>query len=418
MAVADVDLERLRQERMRTVSFNATADAAGNPELAFRKIPFEFEPSMADVGLERHIDRFPFVPDDALRLDLDCYEAFNIQVQGLAKRLEFTGSRHIVIGVSGGLDSTHALLVAARTFDSLGIPRANILGFTMPGFATSEGTKSNAWKLMKAVGITGEEIDIRPAAKQMLEGLKHPFSRGGARLRRDLRERAGGAAHRLSLQARQPARRHGARHRRPLGAGAGLVHLRRGRPHEPLQRERLGVEDAHPVPGALGGGLGQVEEAVAETLKSILGTEISPELVPAQAGKLQSTESQVGPYELQDFNLYYLSRFGLRPSKIAFLAWHAWRDAARGPWPPCVSGGEEALVHAGRDPQVARSVPHPLLPEPVQALGAAEWPEGRGRRKPLAARRLARALRWQRTRVAGGAEERNALIIFSAGAGP
>src|SRR6185503_17016236 len=164
MAVADVDVERLRQERMRTVTFNAAAAALGHPEHDFRRVTFDHEPSFADAGLERAIDRFPYVPDDPARLDLDCYEAFNIQVQGLMKRMEVTNGERVVIGVSGGLDSTHALLVAAKTFDALGLPRSGILGFTMPGFATSEGTKSNAWALMRALRVSAEEIDIRPAA--------------------------------------------------------------------------------------------------------------------------------------------------------------------------------------------------------------------------------------------------------------
>src|SRR5207237_1356912 len=142
MAVADVDVERLRQERMRTVTFNAAAAAAGHPEKSFRRIAFEHQPTFDDVGLERKIDRFPFVPDDPLRLDLDCYEAFNIQVQGLMKRLQVTGGERVVIGISGGLDSTHALLVAARAFDALGLPRKHILGFTLPGFGTTEHTKA------------------------------------------------------------------------------------------------------------------------------------------------------------------------------------------------------------------------------------------------------------------------------------
>ena len=165
MAVADVDVERLRLERMRTPTFNSAAVAAGNPEHTFRRIAFEHQPSYADAGLERAIDRFPFVPDDAARLDRDCYEAFNIQVQGLTKRLQVTNGERVVIGVSGGLDSTHALIVAAKAFDALGLPRKNILGFTMPGFATTAGTKSNAWALMNALAITGEEIDIKPAAE-------------------------------------------------------------------------------------------------------------------------------------------------------------------------------------------------------------------------------------------------------------
>src|SRR5687767_6145493 len=178
MCVADIDVERLRLERMRTLTFNSAAVAAGHPETAFRRIAFEHKPTFDDVGLERHVDRFPFVPDEPGRLDKDCYEAFNIQTHGLKKRMQVTNGERIVIGVSGGLDSTHALIVAAKTFDALGLPRRNILGFTMPGFATSEGTKSNAWALMNALGVSAEEIDIKPAAMQMLKDLGHPFSKG------------------------------------------------------------------------------------------------------------------------------------------------------------------------------------------------------------------------------------------------
>ena len=264
-----------------------------------------------------------------------------------------------MIGVSGGLDSTHALIVAAKAFDALGLPRKNILGFTMPGFATSEGTKSNAWALMKALGVTGEEIDIKPAATQMLEDIGHPVREGRAGLRHHVRERAGGAAHRLPVPPRQPAQGLRARHRRPLGARARLVHLRRRRPHEPLQRQRLGREDADPVPRALGG----EDEAVR---RGGLGdAALDPrhrDLARARAGRraratMQSTQSKVGPYELQDFHLYYITRYGLRPSKVAFLAWHAWRDAARGAWPPHFPDEAQARLHARRHQEVARRLP-------------------------------------------------------------
>src|SRR6202008_2414325 len=169
MCVAALDVERLRLDRLRTPTFNMSAVASGRPETAFRRVRFEHRPHCRDVGLERTVERFPFVPSNPARLDKDCYEAFNIQVQGLTKRLQATNSEKIVIGVSGGLDSTHALIVACKAFDALGLPRANVLAFTMPGFATSEGTKSNAWALMNALGVTGREIDIRPAALRMLE---------------------------------------------------------------------------------------------------------------------------------------------------------------------------------------------------------------------------------------------------------
>ncbi len=334
MAVADIDLERLRLERMRTPTFNDAAAAAGHPERTFRRVTFAHKPTFADVGLIRPMDRFPFVPDDPARLDKDCYEAFNIQVQGLMKRLQATRTEHIVIGVSGGLDSTHALIVAAKALDALGLPRSNILGFTMPGFATSEGTKANAWALMRAIGITAEEIDIRPAARMMLEGMGHPFARGEPVY--DVTFENVQAGLRTDYLFRLANQRNGI----VLGTG-DLSELALG-----WCTYGVGDQMSHyNVNGSVAKTLiqhlirwvvvsGQFDEAAGATLLSILGTEISPELVPADAaGAIQSTQAIVGPYDLQDFNIYHVTRFGLRPSKVAFLAWHAWRDAAAGDWP-------------------------------------------------------------------------------------
>lgn len=335
MCVADVDVERLRLERMRTPTFNNAAVAAGHPEYAFRRVTFEHRPSFDDIGLERSIDRLPFVPDRADRLDLECYEAFNIQVQGLMKRVEAAKGDRLVIGVSGGLDSTHALVVAARAFDAMGRDRRNILGVTMPGFATSEGTRSNAWALMNALGISGEEIDIKPAATVMLQHLGHPFAKGEAVY--DVTFENVQAGLRTDYLFRLANQRNG------LVVGTGdLSELALG-----WCTYGVGDQMSHyNVNGSIAKTLiqylvrwvvqtGQFDEVTCRTLLAILGTEISPELVPAGAGgDLQSTQAKVGPYELQDFNLYYITRFGLRPSKVAFLAWHAWHDATRGDWPP------------------------------------------------------------------------------------
>ncbi|MDB5686864.1 MAG: hypothetical protein JWR77_1453, partial [Rhizorhabdus sp.] len=175
---ADIDVGRLRLERMRMGTFNDAAIAAGHPETRFRRIAFDHAPAFADIGLRRTVARFPFVPDDAERLDADCYEAFNIQVAGLAKRMAASRSETLVIGVSGGLDSTHALIVAAKACERLGLPPTAILGYTMPGFATGEASKSYAWGLMRSLGITAAELDIRPAARQMLADMHHPFADG------------------------------------------------------------------------------------------------------------------------------------------------------------------------------------------------------------------------------------------------
>jgi NAD+ synthase (glutamine-hydrolysing) len=344
MCVADVDVERIRLERMRTPTFNSAVAASGHPEQRFRRIAFAHAALDEDIGLERSVDRFPFVPDDPERLDLDCYEAFNIQVQGLIKRLQVTNGERIVIGVSGGLDSTHALIVAAKAFDTLNLPRSNILGYTMPGFATSSRTKDNAWTLMKALQVTGEEIDIKPAAMQMLKDLGHPYARGEPVYDVTFENvQAGLRTDYLFRLANQ---------RKAFVLGTGdLSELALG-----WCTYGVGDHMSHyNVNGSVGKTLiqylvrwvaasRQLDETASKTLLSILDTDISPELVPADAtGALQSTQAKIGPYELQDFHLYYVTRYGMRPSKVAFLAWHAWNDAKRGAWPPAFP---EAAKHA------------------------------------------------------------------------
>ncbi|VXD06484.1 Glutamine-dependent NAD(+) synthetase [Sphingomonas sp. T1] len=336
LVVADVDCERIAQERLRTGTFNDAAAFAGHPETRIRRIAFDHlgDPAVADVGLERIVPRFPFVPNDPARRDEDCYEAFNIQVEALAKRLEAAHARTLVIGVSGGLDSTHALIVAAKAMDRLGRPRADILGFTMPGFATGEGTKANAWALMRALGITAEEIDIRPAARRMLEDMRHPFADGAPAY--DITFENVQAGLRTDYLFRLANQRGG------IVVGTGdLSEMALG-----WCTYGVGDQMSHyavnaGVPKTLIQFLirwcirtGQYDAATDAILSTIVAQEISPELVPAGAdGALQSTESMIGPYALNDFFAHYVIRYGLAPSKIAFLAWHAWRDAERGAWP-------------------------------------------------------------------------------------
>ncbi|MFT3964925.1 MAG: NAD(+) synthase [Sphingobium sp.] len=331
---ADVDVQRLRLERMRNGTFNDSAAAADHPETRFRRIVFDHRPALTDIGLRRPVSRFPFVPDDPARLDEDCYEAFNIQVEGLAKRFRAAAGRHFVIGVSGGLDSTHALIVAAKACDRMGLPRSAILGYTMPGFATGEETKGNAWALMKALGVTGEEIDIRPAARQMLADMRHPFA-GGEPVY-DVTFENVQAGLRTDYLFRL------ANHHGGMVVGTGdLSELGLG-----WCTYGVGDQMSHyaancGVPKTLIQYLirwcvtsGQFDPETDRILTAILATEISPELVPAgEDGALQSTESKIGPYALNDFFLHHVVRFGLPPSKIAFLAWHAWRDAGAGAWP-------------------------------------------------------------------------------------
>lgn len=339
MAVADVDVERLRLERMRTPTFNDAAMTADHPEKRFRRIAFSHARPPVDVGLRRQIDRFPFVPDDVARLDKDCYETFNIQAQGLIKRLQATGIQRSTIGVSGGLDSTHALLGAAKAFDLAGLPRSQILGFTFPGFATSEHTKKNAWALMRALGITAEEIDITPLAKQMLADLKHPYAAGEqvfdvtfenvqAGLRTDYLFRLANQRQALVL---------GTSDLSELALGWCTYGVGDHMSHYNVNGSLAKTMIQHLVRWVIGSG--QFDESTSTTLRSILETKISPELVPGKGAALQSTEAKIGPYELQDFNLYYITRYGLRPSKIAFLAWHAWKDVDQGLWPEGMAQG-------------------------------------------------------------------------------
>ena len=404
IAIADVDLDLLRQERMRMGTFddNRRRHAAGR---GFRTVTFALAPPDADLGLRRRVDRFPFVPADPARLAQDCYEAYNIQVSGLVQRLRANGTSRLVIGVSGGLNSTQALLVAAQAFDLLGLPRTNLLGFTMPGFGTSDGTKANAIRLMEALGITWRELDIRPAARQMLADLDHPFARGEpqydvtfenvqAGLRTDYLFRLANHHHGFVLGTGDLSEL--ALGWCTYGVGDQMSHynVNAGVPKTLIQHLIRWVIASR-----------QFEPPVLDTLGAILATEISPELVPADAqGQIQNTEAKIGPYALQDFNLFYVLRYGFRPSKIAFLALHAWGDAAGGDWPPGFPHRAPARLHAGRDTQLAAGVPGPLLRlRAIQALGAAQRPEGHRRRLALATRRLAGPVGRQRADLAGGA---------------
>jgi len=331
MIVADVDLGRIRQERMRTGTMWDAATARDVDAGWWRRIDFGFEPPAGPLDLARSVERFPYTPSDPAALAENCYEAFHIQVQGLARRLEATRGKKLVIGVSGGLDSTHALIVATKAMDALGLPRSDIHAYTLPGFATSEGTKSNAWALMRALGVTGAEIDIRSTAMQMLKNLDHPYSRGEpvydvtfenvqAGLRTDylfrLANRVGGFVV-------------GTGDLSELGLGWCTYgvgdHMSHYNPNGGVAKTLI----QHLIRFVATSG--DVDAETSALLHAIVAQEISPELVPGETA--QSTEAVVGPYALQDFNLYYLTRYGFRPSKIAYLAWNAWRDPKLGAWP-------------------------------------------------------------------------------------
>jgi len=330
LLTADVDLERLSQERMRQTSFGQTLERHRGELAGFRVIPVALElPRRGRLLPERRWERFPYVPADPARRAERCAEVYEIQVQGLVKRLEFSGLRKVVIGISGGLDSTHALLVCARALDALGLPRANILAYTMPGFATSRRTLEQAHGLMRAVGASAHELDIRPSAGQMLRDIGHPYARGERVY--DVTFENVQAGERTSHLFRL-ANLHGA-----LVVGTGdLSELALGWCTYGVGDQMSHYAVSASVPKTLiqhvirwVAETGRLGAEASATLGAILETEISPELVPADGGEAepaQETEAAIGPFELQDFTLYYTLRFGYPPPKVAFLAWCAWRE--------------------------------------------------------------------------------------------
>ncbi|WP_123393087.1 NAD(+) synthase [Nocardioides aurantiacus] len=336
--VVDVDLDRLRQDRLRQGTFEDNRRGLGIDRADWTEVEFAVDPPAGDLGLLRKVDRFPFVPDDPARLAQDCYEAYNIQVSGLEQRLRAIGQPQVVIGVSGGLDSTHALIVAAKAMDRLGRPRSDVLAFTLPGFATGDTTKDFATRLSRALGVSFEEIDIRPAAAQMLADLGHPYAEGEevydvtfenvqAGLRTDYLFRAANQRRGIVLGTGDLSEL--ALGWCTYGVGDQMSHytVNAGVPKTLVQHLIRWVASSEQ--------LGEAGSEVDELLRAIVEQEITPELVPTRDGEQpQSTESSVGPYALQDFTLFHVLRHGARPSKIAFLARHAWQDATRGDWPP------------------------------------------------------------------------------------
>jgi NAD+ synthase (glutamine-hydrolysing) len=333
-SVADVDLDLIRAERLRTGTFDDNRRTHATRTDAFRTVTFTLAPPDGDIGVRRVVERFPFVPADESRLELDCYEAYNIQVSGLEQRLRAIGHPKVVIGVSGGLDSTHALIVAAKAMDRLGRPRTDILAFTMPGFATSEHTRGNAHALMRSLGVTAAELDITPTARLMLDEIDHPFADGEPVY--DVTFENVQAGLRTDYLFRLANQRGGI----VLGTG-DLSELALGWCTYGVGDQMSHYNVNSGVPKTLMQHLigwvitsGQFDHEVGRTLRAILDTEITPELVPAGAdGTVQSTEATIGPYALHDFTLFHVLRYGFAPSKIAFLAWHAWRDPAVGDWP-------------------------------------------------------------------------------------
>ena len=340
LIACDVDLDRLVSDRASTSSYGDSIHDHRSRLAGMRWI--ELELGVADgstVPLRRRVERFPYVPANPTSRNERCEEVYNIQVRGLETRLQATAIEKIVIGVSGGLDSTHALIVAARAMDRLGLPRRNVLAYTMPGFATSRRTLGNAHRLMETLGVSGDELDIRPAATQLLRDIGHPAAEGADQY--DVTYENVQAGERTSHLFRL------ANFHRGLVLGTGdLSELALGWATYGVGDQMSHYHVNASVPKTLiqfmvrwAIDTDQFGGDVNEVLDSVLNTEISPELVPASDGsedELQGSEKVVGPYELQDFFLYYILRFGYSPGKVAFLAHHAWGDRSAGSWPDLI----------------------------------------------------------------------------------
>ncbi|MDA8383841.1 MAG: NAD(+) synthase [Betaproteobacteria bacterium] len=335
LLTADVDLERLEADRMRQNSFGQARARHRAALERFQAVPFVLDIPAGRLPLQRAYERFPYVPSDAASRDRRCREVYAIQVQGLVKRMRSAGIERVVIGVSGGLDSTQALLVCAKAMDAMGLPRSNILAYTLPGFATGERTLDQARRLIRLIGAHAGEIDVRPSCMQMFRDIGHPFANGEGV--HDLTFENVQAGERTSHLFRL-ANLHGA-----LVVGTSdLTELALG-----WCTYGVGDHMSHyslnaSVPKTLvqylirwAARTHQFGEALSPLLEAVAATEISPELIPGDHGGQpgQRSEEIVGPYELQDFHLYYILRFGYAPSKVAFLAWSAWHDEDAGRWP-------------------------------------------------------------------------------------
>lgn len=317
MVISEIDVERLRMERRVNTTFSACRDRTA-PEVATRLSTECAE--RREGSLTRTFDPHPFVPQGAT-LDERCEEIFSIQVSGLAQRLVHTHAQSVVVGISGGLDSTLALLVCVQTFDKLGLPRRGIIGVTMPGFGTTDRTHTNAVNLMRYLGVTVREVSIKEACLQHFRDIGHDV-----------------AVHDVVYENSQARERTQilmdiANQTSGLVVGTGdLSELALGwATYNGDHMSMYGVNAS--VPKTLVKHLvtwvaeHSVDEDSRRTLLDIVDTPISPELIPAdEQGNIQQiTEDLVGPYELHDFFLYYFVRCGFEPSKIYFLATHTFR---------------------------------------------------------------------------------------------
>lgn len=316
LIISEIDVEKLQSDRRKNSTFMLGKSATATTR-DYQVVTCGTERTH-DFKLTRQISPVPFIPSGQ-ELEERCAEIFNIQVSGLATRVVHTGAKSVVIGISGGLDSTLALLVCVKTFDKLKIDRKNIIGVTMPGYGTTGRTYRNAIELMQNLGIQIREIDIKPACEQHFKDIDHSpqvhditFENTQARERTqllmDIANKENGmvlGTGDLSELALGWATYNGD-HMSMYGVNAGV-------PKTLVRYLVKFVAETH------------IDKAAQTTLTDILDTPVSPELLPTdEKGEItQKTEDLVGPYKLHDFFLYYTVRFGFRPSKIYFIAQHA-----------------------------------------------------------------------------------------------
>ena len=313
LIISEIDIDKLTSDRRKNSSFMLGSKPFSQGEV-YRTVNCDAA-HLIEFSLTRTFSPFPFIPSGK-ELDERCGEIFNIQVSGLATRLTHTRSKSAVIGISGGLDSTLALLVCVKTFDKLNIPRKNILGITMPGFGTTGRTYNNALHLIETLGVTLQEIDIKPACEQHFKDINHnpelhdvTYENTQARERTQLLMNIANQQNGMVIGTGDLSElalgwaTYNGDHMSMYGVNAGV-------PKTLVRYLVKYVADSH------------IDEAAQVTLLDILDTPVSPELLPTdENGEIaQKTEDLVGPYELHDFFLYYTVRFGFRPSKIYFLA--------------------------------------------------------------------------------------------------
>lgn len=334
---ADIDLERLRQERMRMTSFNDCAQLHRERLQRFRRIELRLQLPEELVPLERAVARFPYVPSERASLDERCREVYQIQTQGLVRRMEFAGLKKAIVGISGGLDSTQALLVACRAVDRLGLPRSSVLAYTLPGLATGARTHENARRLARELRVAGAEIDIRASVMQMLRDIGHPYARGEPVYDSTFENVQAGArtAYLFRLANQQGGLVVGTSDLSELALGYTTYGVGDHMSHYAVNASVPKTLLRHLLHWLIGSG--ELDAGAAAVVGDVLASPSSPELIPQTDDREpQSAEATVGPYALQDFFLYYISRYGFRPSKVAFLAQCAWSDRAHGSWPDTV----------------------------------------------------------------------------------